>query len=457
MRKANLLALAAGIAILWAAPASAQEEGATAQPVPNAPPAPTAPVKPDGTLSRAIFGDALEKNKISLFGWAEASAIYSDNDSSDISPGAFFNSDDGLKLNQLGLTLCSDRACPPFSFGPGGAIHNRVGPFPGPKPENASIDFNVTAIYGEDVAFLKTLGFDGDFHFDRDDERKLGITQAFVDIYLPILDGTSVMIGSFQTPLENDIGYPFVPPNWFATHTYAFQHGPSKHVGVLAQSRLKTSPDFGLLAIDYGVVRGWNNASDRNQDVDVIGGIRWRSPDLKTWIDLEAIYGNGADDFGPAPGRGGSPYFVLSSTGEYLDRLGAFLAVNQALTPRFSMALEASYGRQEGGDIKFTPFAITENAQWYGATIGARYGLSDHVFLNGRAEWFKDEKGALVLWNGVRGDVYAFTGNLEWQPAPMLRFRAEARYDTHHGPGKLFDRFTDDDQFVGMLNMFVLF
>ena len=65
VRKANRLALAAGVAvaILWAAPARAQEEGATAQPVPNAPPAPAAPVKPDGTLSRAIFGEGLEKNE----------------------------------------------------------------------------------------------------------------------------------------------------------------------------------------------------------------------------------------------------------------------------------------------------------------------------------------------------------------------------------------------------------
>jgi hypothetical protein len=398
VRTANLLALAAGLAILWAASASAHEEGPTAKPVPNAPPAPAAAVKPDGTLSRAIFGEGLEKSKISLFGWAEASAIYSDNDSSDISPGAFFNSDDGLNLNQLGLMLCSGRACPPFSFGPGGAIHNRVGPFPGPRPENASIDFNVTTIYGEDVAFLKTLGFDGDFHFDRDDERKLGIPQAFVDIYLPILDGTSVMIGSFQTPLENEIGYALVWPDRFATHTYAFQHGPAKHVGVLAQSRLKTSPDFGLLAIDYGVVRGWNNASDRNQDVDVIGGIRWRSPDLETWIDLEAIYGNGEDDFGPAPGRGGSPYFVLSSTGEYLGRLSAFLIVYQAFTPKFSMALETSYGRQEGGDMKFTSFAITENAQWYGANIGARFGFSDRVFhaqQRSRTSWQRRSSSAL--------------------------------------------------------------
>jgi hypothetical protein len=352
---------------------------------------------------------------------------------------------------------CSGRACPPFSFGPGAAVHNRIGPFPGPTPDRVTVDFNVTAIYGADVQFLKTGGLDGDFRFDRNDPNKLGITQAFLDIYLPLAEGTSVMIGSFQTPLENEIGYAFSPPNWFATHTYAFQHGPAKHVGIYAETRVVNSPTAGLFGIGYGAVRGWNNGDDRNGDIDVLGALRWRSPDMRTWVDVEAIYGNGADDFGTAPGRGGSPYFALSSTGRYLGRLSSFLVVSHVLSPKVSLALEASYGRQEGGDIKFVPFAITEDAQWYGANVSARYQLTPKVFLNGRVEWFDDEKGAHALWNGVGGNVYSATGNVEFQIAPALRLRTELRYDRHDGLGKLFDNFTDNDQLVGMANVFVLF
>lgn len=420
------------------------------------PPALSPTSNPAGALAREILGGSLESHKIMLLGWGEVSAVASTNNSKDVSPAAFFNTERGLNLNQLGVMLCSGRACPPFSFGPGAALHNRVGPFPGPTQEHVTIDFNMTAVYGQDVQFLKLSGLDGDFDFDRNKDLKLGLTQAFVDIYLPVLKGTSVMLGSFQTPLENDIGYAFSPPNWFATHSYAFQHGPAKHVGALAQTRIASGP-AGQFSVDYGLVLGWNDWDNRNSDLDFIGGLRWRSADMRTWIDLEAIYGNGANDFGPAPGRGGSPYFVLSSTGKYLGRLSSFLTLSHVFSPKLQVALEASYGQQEAGDIAFVPWAVTEKARWYGANISGRYSLSSKATLNARAEWFTDEKGAHALWAGNGGDAYAGTANVEYQLTPAVRLRAEARYDVHDGAGKLFDNFTKDQQLTGLLNIFFLF
>jgi hypothetical protein len=462
--KKKLLALAAAGAIVGlTAPAMAQDLGANAQASPGTPqtapeaaPAPPPP-RAAGALGRALFGDTLEEHKIMLLGWAEGSALVSSNDSKDVSPGAFFNTTDGFNLNQAALMACSGRACPPFSFGPGAAVHNRIGPFPGPQGDKVTVDFNVTAIYGEDVQFLKTLGIDGNTRFDRNDGLKLGLTQAFAEFYLPVLEGTSVMVGSFQTPLENEIGYAFSPPNWFATHTYAFQHGPAKHVGVLVESRVVNSPTFGLLGIEVGIVKGWNNWTNENGDPSFIGALRWRSADMNTWIDLEGIYGNGDEDFGPAPGRGGSPYFALSSTGRYLGRLSTYLVVTQTISKRLSVAFEGTYGQQMPGDVKFVPFAITEKAKWYGANVSARYGLASTVFLNARGEWFNDEKGAHALWNTARGDVFAATANVEWQVSPAVRMRGEVRYDDHTGAGRLFDNNTKNQQAVGLANIFFLF
>jgi hypothetical protein len=266
-----------------------------------------------------------------------------------------------------------------------------------------------------------------------------------------------VLVGSFQTPLENEIGYPFSPPNWFATHTYAFQHGPAKHTGVLIESRVVNSPTFGLFGVEAGVVKGWNNWTNKNGDPSFIGALRWRSADMKTWVDLEAIYGNGNDDFGPAPGRGGSPYFALSSTGKYLGRLSSYLVITQQISKRLSVALEGTYGQQMPGDVKFVPFAITEKAKWYGANLGARYALSKTVFLNARGEWFDDVKGAQALWNGARGDVYAETANIEWQMTPAIRLRGEVRHDDHTGAGDLFANNTANHQTVGLADIFFLF
>ena len=57
----------------------------------------------------------------------------------------------------------------------------------------------------------------------------------------------------------------------------------------------------------------------------------------------------------------------------------------------------------------------------------------------------------------MRGYVYAATGNVEYQLTPAIRLRAEARYDIHDGPGRLFDNYSKDQQLTGLLNAFFLF
>jgi hypothetical protein len=408
-----------------------------------------------GRLFRALAGDTLEKEyNIGVLGWAEGTAIYNNNGSKNVSPQGFFNTDEGFNLNQFGLMACRGDGCPPFQFGPKHNVVSRIGPFPGPRGEDFDIGFNVTAIYGEDNQFLRTLGFD-DFDFDDSDEEKFAIPQLFVDMYFPVLDGTTLMLGSFQTSLENEIGYPFSPPDWFATHTYAFQHGPAKHVGALLQTKIPTPDAFGLLSLEFGSVLGWNDLDNDNEDLDWIAALRWRSPDMRTWIDIEGIFGNGENDFAAeGPANGGSPYLVLSSTGEYLDRFAGYLVASHAFSDRFQAAIEATYGYQEAGDLAPAPVFITRDADWYGININGRYQLSPTISLNGRAEWFNDDEGAHVLWAGSPGGVYAFTANLTWQPFDFVRIRPEIRYDIYEGDGApLFGDKDADEQFLGLLNV----
>jgi hypothetical protein len=451
---------------------------------------PNMPPRPYGSAFRTFFGDGLERNyKIGVLGWAEGSLIATDNNPGDTLlpqgfgestlPQTFFSQTDGPVFNQLGAMVCRGDGCPPFMFGPAHNVLNRIGPTPAPRGNEIDVGFNVTVMYGEDIFFLKTKGFD-DWDFDADEQNKLAVTQWFLDFYLPVADGATLMLGSFQTPLLNEIGYPFTPPNWFATHTYAFAHGPAKHVGGLAQVKIPTSPEFGLLSLEGGVVAGWNNLTSENDDPHYIFGARWRSSGMKTWIDFEAIYGNGENDSTdviiidgvPRPLGGGSPYLALSSNGEYLDRFAGCLVITHQLTDRLQFALEATYGYQEGGDVfpggPVPPFVITENSTWYGVNVGLRRKIFDNLHFNARAEWFTDENAAHVLWGSVGaggGDVYAFTANLSWEPIPFLNIRPEIRYDVYDGAGDLFAPVnptggavpqaalaTESEQFVGILN-----
>lgn len=433
------------------------------------------PARPDGALFRSITNNAFEANEITITGWAEGT-ILSNFESGGIGPQGFFNTDEPFNFNALGLMFCKGVGCIPAQiYKPKQNVLSRIGPLPGPRGD-FQWGFNVTGMIGEDVQFLKTKGLD-DFDSDATKDTKLGLTQWYLDFYLPVADGMSLMLGSFQTSLANDIGYPYTPPNWFVTHTHAFAHGPAKHVGALTQIKVPTSKEFGLLSFEGGVVLGWNNLKHdssvngipENDDLAYILGLRYRTPDMKTWLDIETIFGNGANDFtnfdsAVNPLGGGSPYFALSTTGEKLDRFVGFLTLTHQYSANLALALEATYGYQEGGNAGF----ITKDSEWYGVNIAARYKIRNNLHASVRAEWFKDEEGAHALWivdpdtgnpdpaNRAKGDVYSLTAGLSWQPMSMLTIRPELRYDSFSGDGKFFAE-GRDDQFLGSMNAVIKF
>lgn len=437
---------------------------------------------PLGSLARSLFGDVLKRHGLSIYGWAEGSLIYSDNSVSDTSlpqglgkstlPQTFFSQTSGAVFNQVGITFCKGDACAPFfSLGMKHNVLGRITPTPAPRSEEFDVGFNITAMYGEDVFFLKTKGLD-DSNSNAGDQYKFGLTQAYLDFYFPIAAGANLMVGSFQTSLANDVGYPATPPNWFATHTYAFAHGPAKHVGALMQVKIPTASDFGLFSVEAGIVRGWNNLSSETDDPHFMLGARWRSPSMKTWVDFESIIGNGQNDSTDLdslgrPVGGGSPYLALSSTGEYLTRFTGFLNATHQFSDSLQGAIETTYGYQEGGDIAATPFAVISDSEWYGINAALRYKINSRLFLSGRAEWFNDENGIHVLWGSVGaggGDVYGLTAGLDWSPTRHLTIRPEIRYDQYTGSGNLFapdsaagGLATKDEQFVGMVNFVMKF
>lgn len=429
------------------------------EPAPDTAAAADEPVRASGYLFRSIFGDTLEKDYgIGIVGWGEATAIYgSSHNRQNLANGAFLTQEMGVNLNQIGLMICRNAGCLPTGvFPPAQNLLSRIGPLPGPRG-GFDIGFNATVMWGEDIQFLRTAGVD-DFTFDDDEDNKLAFPQFYVDAYIPVLDGMTIMAGSFFTFVGNEVGSPFTPPNWFVTHTYGLQHGPSKHVGGLASIKIPTPQDFGLLSFDAGLTAGWNNWDESRPTV--LGAARWRSPDLATWLDFEFVYGDGEEDnFGPA--AGGSPYIAISTTDENLDRFHASFTATHQATAKLQLAFEGLYGFQEGGDAAPVPIAITEDSEWYGVNIGGRYKLADDLHLAGRAEWFRDEKAANVLWSSVGatgGDVYSLTANLDWQVNPFMRVRPEVRYDTYTGDGTgLFGDGTEDDQFIALFSTNVNF
>jgi len=439
------------------------------------------PTRPYGSLFRAIAGDSLERDHgIAVLGFGHVSLSEANHDipasrmpqgrARNTQPQSGVPQDEGLNLQHIGLIICKGDACPPGRIAaPTRNLLSRVGPMPGPRGEKVVVDWTLSALVGEDGIYWKTKGFD-DWKWNADDAERLAFTQWYLDLYLPLGAGTTVLLGSWHTTLAAEIGYAFNPPNYFASRTYAFAATPAKHVGTLVETRLPLAESSGLASVFLGVTGDWN-AVDFGSGAggpSFLFGARWRSPDMRTWFDVETVYGNGEDDFGDVhvengianPRGGGSQFLALSSTDEYLDRVVTSLTLTHSVDERLSLVFEGIYGFQEGGDLAPLPFAITEDSTFYGVNGGFRYQLLPRLYAGARFEAFVDEEAANVLWGGVGaggGTVYATTLNVTWEALPWVIVRPELKYDAYDGSGHLFapDRngiAQHNTQLLGVLN-----
>ncbi|MGY2260069.1 outer membrane beta-barrel protein [Pseudomonas sp. SDO55104_S430] len=416
---------------------------------------------PMGSLVRNVFGDSLERDHgIKIYGWAQAGVIYNNNGTDDVSKQSFFNTDEGVNLNQFALAVEKK---------PKSNVVGRVGPFPGPMPQEADWGFNVTTLYGKDARYFKTYGWDEDLSANRNNKPEdpaLTIAQAYVNFYFPVLGGSDLMIGIFHTPLENEIGFalPSPAPTDFYSHTYSFMHGPAKHAGALYSFKLPSAPGESMLGFEVGVVQGWNNLQDPNHDPDVIANVRWRSADFNTWIDWENIYGNGAGD-SFAECSCGSPIPAGTKEDDF-KRLASYLTLSQVLDPNNRVALELNYGKQKDG--AFAGFANKNDGTWYGTNLNWYHKLSENLMWNSRAEWFYTDAPVHVMMANIDpntgipdptwGGFYGVTTNLAWTPTPNVRLRPELRYDIHSGPGR--DAYADgekDSQVVASFDVTLFF
>lgn len=365
---------------------------------------------------------------IQLHSRIQFGAITNNNESENVFPSGFLNFDEGINLNRAELI---------FEKVPVSNIKPRIGPFPGPKPEQADWGFEIDLRYGEDAAI--TYGLDDELDVNEDNERLYLLPQWFLNGYLPIGGGFSWIAGSWFTPVGYEIGAPVDPPTAFYTHAYAFTYQPVKHVGVMGALKLPLSQEMGSWSTGFGIVQGWNNLQDNNDDKTLIFDLRWRSPDFRTWLDIENIVGHEQSEAGVTDQT--RPFNAVSTSGEKLLRRMHSVTLSHRFNRSHRMAVNAVYGFQEGGDLVADSnnppgFLITEDSRWYGANLNYYFQWHENRQLGVRAEWFRDQQGAHALLH--EGIYRALTMNLSWWVQEGLRIRPELRYDHYSGPGKPF-------------------
>lgn len=379
-------------------------------------------------LAGTVLSGQSTAEPVQLSARVQAGLIANDNDSDNVFPSGFLNFDEGFNLNRAELLIEKPLA---------GNLDPRIGPLPGPTPDGFDWGFEVDLRYGSDAGI--TFGLDDELGVNEGKDDLWLLPQWFLTAYLPWGEGVSVIAGSWFTSVGHEIGAPVDPPTAFYTHAYAFAYQPVKHVGVLASAKLPVDAAHGHWSIGAGLVQGWNNLQDNNDDASLIVDLRWRSSDFRTWVDLESIIGNEQSEDGISDQT--RPFNAVSTRGDSLHRIFHSLTVSHRLDARRRWVANAVYGHQQGGDLVADAnnppgFLITENSEWYGVNLNYHHRLRDDLQASLRVEWLRDDDAAHALLPG--GDYHAVTANLAWWPTPALRIRPELRYDVYQGDGKPF-------------------
>lgn len=425
-----------------------------------------APEVGEGTLFKSLFGDSLLKNYgIEVSNLVDISYSRNNTSTAHERHDGLTNSplvgvsDEGLELVMSHLFI--DKALK-------GNTIARITPLPGPSPTESSFGFTFELAYGRNAQFARTSGWDAHWGANhpgdsdparaaRDRERFLALPNFAATAYLPYGPGITLMGGIFGPALGYEI-----PPNvrlsrnTFATKTYAFVTEPGTVAGVMAGTRLYNG-DAGLVGVELGIAQGYNNLRDNNNDKSVFGALRYRTPDMQTWVDYEFMVGDeqnkSADDVQTA---------LIADSGQLKQQhsLNGWHRFNS----QWSMGAEMVYGRQDG-DGKDTTISIIrgpnfDGAHWWGANTVLTYQARPDLSYSVRAEHFADPQGfALFPVSTARGNFNALTAGLRYDMTQYVSLRPELRYDRFDGNADdhPFGSGRDREQLTGTLEALVYF
>jgi hypothetical protein len=237
------------------------------------------------------------------------------------------------------------------------------------------------------------------------------LTQAYLDIFIPVGNGLTVRMGKFVTLMGEETISPIATVtgssgNALYSHSYSFGFGiPFTQTGVLATYALNDK-----LTITGGFTRGWEQStSDVNGAIDFLGEVVWAMSDEWKFTFNASI--------GPQRAKDNSDYrYDLEGIAAYSPK-----------GSKWTFSADSIFAWEEHARV-----SSGNTAYWYGVTAYAGWAVCDYATLNGRAEWFRDDGGSRL---GIDSSFYEFTVGMAIKPFPHdkigsnLVIRPEVRYD----------------------------
>jgi hypothetical protein len=356
-----------------------------------------------GALEKIGIGKTLTNAQFNISGWIEGGYSFNNRHHSGepaILPGPF-NHEVGnhFMFNQLGMRF--ERQVVATAFDVGGLVE---------------------VIYGTDAGFMHSSGWGFNGNDPTDDGSpadsttdkyrafyQVDISQAYIDINLPVGNGLKVRAGKFISL----IGYEYVNPtlNSFYSHSWTFNSGPYSATGVLGIYTLNDQ-----WSITAGVSRGWDmTAEDTNGGIDGMGLVSY-TPSNELALSL-------GWNVGPQNAGDNGHYRVV------LDPIITWQATEQ-----LKLGLECLYV-SDGGINASPPGSTHAYGDVWSAAAYVGYTVNDFLALNGRFEGYHTSETALGAPFGGSLNIYSITLGTTITPLPNdslgknITIRPEIRYD----------------------------
>jgi predicted porin len=288
-----------------------------------------------------------------------------------------------------------------------------------PTSVESPIGFGIDFIIGRDAKKIHSLGLGISAGDDATKSDVFDLTQAYVTYKAPIGNGLDLKAGKFVTLHGAEVIRR--TGNFNISRSLAFGFAiPFTHTGIMA-----TYPFTDWLTVMGGIVNGWDNTDDNNNDKSFHGMIT-----ITPLKDLTVIIGGTwgsearfAGDDANGPKRG------------LLDLVAIYKPI-----PPLTLTLNYDYGEQ---DEAFGPGSQT--ARWHAIAGYATYDLTDKFSVGIRGEYFRDEEGFRLSFTDpdtdlpARLNVWEITLTARYKLLDHLFASLEFRHDEATNGRLVFD------------------
>ncbi len=296
-----------------------------------------------------------------------------------------------------------------------------------PTSDASRIGFGLDFVIGRDAKKIHSLGLGISAGDDATKSDVFDLTQAYVTYKAPIGNGLDLKVGKFVTLHGSEVIRRTGDYQVSRSLLFGFAI-PFTHTGIMATYAVND-----WLTLTGGIVNGWDNTDDNNNDKSFHGMVTITPiKDLTftiggTW-GAEARF---AGDDANGPKRG------------LFDLVATYKPI-----PPLTLSLNFDYGDQDKGVFQNVATGELKSASWYGVAGYAQYDLTDKLSVGLRGEYFVDEQGFRLGFasadptnpgNPLRVNLWEMTLTGRYKLLDHLFASVEYRHDEATDGRQVFD------------------